>query len=94
MPFGKGQGACIHMQEVGTLDGLQAESAFVPTEDKIALEQSFAGLAEVVKAVQGTGVTINVSLSCTFGCPMESDVPVPVVLEWCRHFVEELGPTV
>jgi hydroxymethylglutaryl-CoA lyase len=171
----QGAGRRIHMQEVGTRDGLQAESAFVPTEDKIALvnalsdaglakievtsfvspkaipalrdaeqvlreirrvpgvvyttlvpnvrgaeraieskadelnlvmsaseshnlsnlrmtrEQSYAGLADVVKAVQGTGVAINVSLSCTFGCPMEGDVPVPVVLEWCSRYIEELG---
>ena len=171
----QGAGRRIHMQEVGTRDGLQAEAAFVPTEDKIALvnalsdaglakievtsfvspkaipalrdaeqvlreihrvpgvvytalvpnvrgaeravesqadelnlvmsaseshnlsnlrmtrEQSLAGLADVVKAVQGTGVAINVSLSCAFGCPMEGDVPVPVVLDWCRRFVEELG---
>jgi hydroxymethylglutaryl-CoA lyase len=171
----QGAGRRIYMQEVGTRDGLQAEAAFVPTEDKIALvnalseaglakievtsfvspkaipalrdaeqvlreiqrvpgveytalvpnvrgaeravesradelnlvmsaseshnlsnlrmtrEQSFAGLTDVVKAVLGTGVAINVSLSCAFGCPMEGDVPVPVVLEWCRRYVEELG---
>lgn len=174
-PVWQGAGRRIYMQEVGTRDGLQAEAAFVPTEDKIALvnalseaglakievtsfvspkaisalrdaeqvlreirrvpgvvytalvpnvrgaeravesnadelnlvmsaseshnlsnlrmtrEQSFAGLADVVQAVQGSGVAINVSLSCTFGCPMEGDVPVPVVLEWCRRYVEELG---
>jgi hydroxymethylglutaryl-CoA lyase len=171
----QGAGRRIHLQEVGTRDGLQAEAAFVPTEDKIALvnalsdaglakievtsfvspkaipalrdaeqvlreirrvpgvvytalvpnvrgaeravesqadelnlvmsaseshnlsnlrmtrEQSFAGLADVVQAVQGAGVVINVSLSCAFGCPMEGDVPVPVVLEWCRRYVDTLG---
>ncbi len=171
----QGQGRRIHMQEVGTRDGLQAESAFVPTEQKIELvnalsdaglakievtafvspkaipalrdaeqvlreirrapgvvytalvpnvrgaeravesradelnlvmsaseshnlsnlrmtrAQSFAGLAEVVRAVQATGVAINVSLSCAFGCPMEGDVPVPDVLDWCRRYVDELG---
>ena len=168
-------GRRIYMQEVGTRDGLQAEAAFVPTEDKIALvnalseaglakievtsfvspkaipalrdaeqvlreirrvpgvvytalvpnvrgaeravesqadelnlvmsaseshnlsnlrmtrEQSFAGLADVVRAVQGSGVAINVSLSCAFGCPMEGDVPTAVVLDWCSRFVQELG---
>lgn len=174
-PVWQGAGRRIHLQEVGTRDGLQAEAAFVPTEDKIALvnalsdaglakievtsfvspkaipalrdaeqvlreirrvpgvvytalvpnvrgaeravesqadelnlvmsaseshnlsnlrmtrEQSFAGLVDVVQAVQGAGVAINVSLSCAFGCPMEGDVPVPVVLEWCRRYVETLG---
>ena len=171
----QGAGRRIHIQEVGTRDGLQAESAFVPTEDKIALvdalseaglskievtafvspkaipalrdaeqvlreirrqpgvvysalvpnvrgaeravesradelnlvmsaseshnlsnlrmtrDTSFAGLAEVARAVQGTGVAINVSLSCAFGCPMEGDVPVQGVLDWCHRYVQELG---
>ena len=171
----QGAGRRIHIQEVGTRDGLQAESAFVPTEDKIALvdalseaglskievtafvspkaipalrdaeqvlreirrqpgvvysalvpnvrgaeravesradelnlvmsaseshnlsnlrmtrDTSFAGLAEVARAVQGSGVAINVSLSCAFGCPMEGDVPVQGVLDWCHRYVQELG---
>jgi hydroxymethylglutaryl-CoA lyase len=171
----QGAGRRIFLQEVGTRDGLQAEAAFVPTEDKIALvnalseaglakievtsfvspkaipalrdaeqvlreitrqpgvvysalvpnvrgaeraveskadelnlvmsaseshnlsnlrmtrEQSFAGLTEVVRAVQGSGVAINVSLSCAFGCPMEGDVPVATVLQWCERYVDELG---
>jgi len=171
----QGAGRRIHLQEVGTRDGLQAESVFVPTEEKIALvdalseaglskievtafvspkaipalrdaeqvlreirrkpgvvysalvpnvrgaeravesradelnlvmsaseshnlsnlrmtrDTSFAGLAEVARAVQGTGVAINVSLSCAFGCPMEGDVPVQGVLDWCQRYVQELG---
>lgn len=171
----QGAGRRIHLQEVGTRDGLQAESVFVPTEDKIALvdalsatglskievtafvspkaipalrdaeqvlreirrqpgvvysalvpnvrgaeravesradelnlvmsaseshnlsnlrmrrDQSYVGLAEVTRAVRDTGVAINVSLSCAFGCPMEGDVSESVVLGWCRRYVEELG---
>ncbi|MDZ5460535.1 hydroxymethylglutaryl-CoA lyase [Azohydromonas lata] len=39
----------IYMQEVGTRDGLQAEQAFVPTEEKIALVNalSHAGMAKI-----------------------------------------------
>ena len=58
---------------------------------RMTREQSFAGLAEVVRAVQGTGVAINVSLSCAFGCPMEGDVPVAVVLGWCERYLGDLG---
>jgi len=171
----QGAGRRIHLQEVGTRDGLQAESAFVPTADKVALvdalsdaglakievtafvspkaipalrdaeqvlreihrapgvvysalvpnvrgaeraiesradelnlvmsaseshnlanlrmlrEQSFSALAEVAAATRGTGVAVNVSLSCAFGCPMEGDVPVQTVLQWCERFVQELG---
>ncbi|HOB65779.1 hydroxymethylglutaryl-CoA lyase [Ottowia sp.] len=39
----------IHMQEVGTRDGLQMEAQFVPTEDKIALIDALSatGLAKI-----------------------------------------------
>ena len=45
----QGAGRRIHMQEVGTRDGLQMEQAFVPTEDKIALVDALsdAGLAKI-----------------------------------------------
>ena len=44
-----GQGRRIYLQEVGTRDGLQAETAFVPTDDKVALVDtlSSAGLAKI-----------------------------------------------
>ena len=44
-----GQGRRIYMQEVGTRDGLQMESVFVPTEDKIALVNALSetGLAKI-----------------------------------------------
>ena len=44
-----GAGRRIHMQEVGTRDGLQMEARFVPTEDKIALVNALSatGLAKI-----------------------------------------------
>lgn len=165
----------IHMQEVGTRDGLQVEQAFVATEDKIALinalseagmtkievtafvspqaipalrdadivlrqiqrkpgvvysalvpnvrgaeraiearadelnlvmsasethnlvnlrmtrEQSFATLLQVVALARCANVVVNISLSCSFGCPMEGDVPKQTVFDWVRRFVEEMG---
>lgn len=170
-----GAGRRIHMQEVGTRDGLQNEGVFVPTEDKVALvdalsaaglakievtafvspkaipalrdaeqvmreirrapgvvytclvpnvrgaeraiesradelnlvmsasdshnlanlrmtrEQSFAGLCEVAQLARGAGVPVTISLSCSFGCPMEGDVPEDEVLAWCARFVEQAG---
>ena len=170
-----GQGRRIFLQEVGTRDGLQAEAAFVPTEDKVALvnalsdaglakievtafvspkaipalrdaeqvlreirrkpgvvysalvpnvrgaeraidsrademnlvmsateshnlanlrmtrEQSFAALVEVAAIARSAGIAVNVSLSCTFGCPMEGDVPMQTVLGWCGRYIETLG---
>jgi hydroxymethylglutaryl-CoA lyase len=170
-----GNGKRIYMQEVGTRDGLQAEEAFVPTADKIALvnalseagmakievtafvspkaipaladaetvlreierrpgvvysalvpnargaeraidsganelnlvmsateshnlsnlrmtrEQSFRALSEVAKMAGGAGVAVNISLSCSFGCPMEGDVAEATVLDWSRRYVEGIG---
>lgn len=44
-----GGGRRIYMQEVGTRDGFQAESTFVPTEDKIALVNGLSrtGIAKI-----------------------------------------------
>jgi hydroxymethylglutaryl-CoA lyase len=52
--------------------------------------QSFAGLMEVAALARRHGVRVNVSLSCSFGCPMEGDVAQSVVLDWCARFVDEL----
>jgi len=170
-----GAGRRIYMQEVGTRDGLQVESVFVPTEDKIALvnalsqagmakievtsftspkaipaladgeivlreidrqpgviytalvpnvrgaeravdartdemnlvmsasethnlanlrmtrDQSYAALSQVNAIARDAGIAVNVSLSCSFGCPMEGDVPVATVMDWCARFVDEMG---
>jgi hydroxymethylglutaryl-CoA lyase len=170
----QGAGRRIHIQEVGLRDGLQAETCFVPTADKIALadalsgaglaklevssfvspkavpvlsdavevfggiernpgvvysalvpnlrgaeraiaagvdemnlvmsaseshnlsnlrmtrDQSFAGLTDVAALARQHGVRVNVSLSCSFGCPMEGEVSEQVVLDWCARFVDEL----
>jgi hydroxymethylglutaryl-CoA lyase len=167
----------IRMYEVGTRDGLQAEAAFVPTQDKIDLvdalsqagmakievtafvspkaipalsdaeivlreiervpgvvysalvpnvrgaeraidalagemnlvmsaseshnlanlrmtrEQSLRGLAEVAALARQAGVAVNVSLSCSFGCPIEGDLAQGDVFAWCGRFVEEVGAT-
>ena len=169
-----GKGRRIHIQEVGLRDGLQAETRFVPTPEKIALAdalskaglakleassfvspkavpvladavqvfegiarqpgvvysalvpnlrgaeraiaaragemnlvmsaseshnlsnlrmtraQSFAGLQDVAALAQAHGVRVNVSLSCSFGCPMEGEVAQEAVLDWCARFVDEL----
>ena len=165
----------IHMQEVGTRDGLQVEEQFVETAEKIALvnalsdaglvkievtsfvspkaipqlrdaetvlreirrvpgvvytalvpnlrgaeraieskadelnlvmsasashnlanlrmtqPQSYATLTAVAQLAKRAGVAVNVSLSCSFGCPMEGDVPEAAVIDWCVRYVEEMG---
>ena len=170
-----GNGKRIHLQEVGTRDGLQVEETFVPTEDKVALVdalsragmakievtafvspkaipalpdgevvlrtierkpgviysalvpnvrgaeraidagtdefnlvmsaseshnlanlrmtrgQSFAALTKVGALARQARAGVNVSLSCSFGCPMEGDVATATVLDWCARFVDEMG---
>jgi hydroxymethylglutaryl-CoA lyase len=49
-------------------------------------EESFGQLRDVIGAVRGSGVAINVSLSTAMGCPMEGDVPVETVLGWIDRF--------
>lgn len=50
--------------------------------------QSFAALSGVVALAQQQGTAVNVSISCSFGCPMEGDVPETSVLDWAQRFVD------
>lgn len=50
-------------------------------------EQSFAALAQVIREVDGR-TPINVSLSTSFGCPMEGEVPQAQVLRWVARFAD------
>lgn len=54
---------------------------------RMTREKSFAGLAEVIRYVDGK-TPINVSLSTAFGCPMEGDVPQEVVEQFCQRFAD------
>jgi hydroxymethylglutaryl-CoA lyase len=167
----------IQIQEVGTRDGLQSESAFVPSAEKIALvnvlsqtgvsrievtafvsalaipalkdaeivmneitrqpgviytalvpnlmgaqraiaartdelnmvmsatqthnlsnlrmtqEQSFSSLVSVAALSKDAGIGLNVSLSCCFGCPMDGEVELGTVMQWCRRFMDTPGVT-
>jgi hydroxymethylglutaryl-CoA lyase len=54
---------------------------------RMARETSFLQLAEVVRAVDGRAA-VNVSLSCSFGCPMEGEVPLAELLRWAQAFAD------
>ena len=54
---------------------------------RMGREKSFAGLAEVIKYVDGR-TPINVSLSTCFGCPMEGEVPQDVVEAFSQRFAD------
>ena len=55
---------------------------------RMTREQSFQALAAVIRLAREAAVPVNVSLSCSFGCPMEGDVPEAGVLDWAGRFVE------
>ena len=54
---------------------------------RMTREKSFASLAEVIRFVDGR-TPINVSLSTSFGCPMEGDVAEEVVEEFAKRFAD------
>lgn len=54
---------------------------------RMTREQSFAGLAEVIRVVDGR-VPVNVSLSTVFGCPMEGHVAQDEVMRWGARFAD------
>lgn len=51
--------------------------------------QSFAGLQAVIATAQQARVPVNVSLSCSFGCPMEGVVALDEVLAWAARFIDQ-----
>ena len=58
---------------------------------RMSRDESFAALAQVAAAGRQAGIGVNVSLSCSFGCPMEGDVSEATVLQWCDRFIAEWG---
>ncbi|WP_028311592.1 hydroxymethylglutaryl-CoA lyase [Derxia gummosa] len=60
---------------------------------RMTREQSFAQFGAVVALARAAGRAVNVSLSCSFGCPMEGEVAAAEVLGWVERFTGELGVT-
>ena len=54
---------------------------------RMGREKSFLGLAQVIKYVDGR-VPINISLSTSFGCPMEGEVPQKIVEYFAQRFLD------
>jgi hydroxymethylglutaryl-CoA lyase len=54
---------------------------------RMTREQSFAQLAEIIQST-GTAARIQISLSCSFGCPMEGEVPAAGVLALAQRFAD------
>ncbi len=56
------------------------------TNLRMTREQSYAQLVDVIALARSAGVPVNVSLSTSFGCPMEGEVPAETVLHWAGRF--------
>ncbi len=57
------------------------------TNLRMTRAQSASALDEVMALARAAGVPVNVSLSCSFGCPMEGDVDPGEVMRLADHFV-------
>ncbi len=53
---------------------------------RMTRKQSLAELRAIVAATEGSGVRVQVSLSTTFGCPVEGHVDENEVFEWVQRF--------
>ncbi|MHA3904616.1 hydroxymethylglutaryl-CoA lyase [Castellaniella sp. WN] len=56
---------------------------------RMTREQSFAQLSEVIRVLRGTRTRINVSLSTSFGCPMEGDIDEAFMFDLMDRFVQQ-----
>lgn len=54
---------------------------------RMGCDESFVQLLEVAQIGHAAGVGVNVSLSCSFGCPFEGEVAQGTVLQWCDDFL-------
>uniref|UniRef100_UPI0039EF3E6F hydroxymethylglutaryl-CoA lyase n=1 Tax=Bordetella sputigena TaxID=1416810 RepID=UPI0039EF3E6F len=55
---------------------------------RMSRDESFAQLSDVIDAVRGSHVAVNVSLSTVFGCPMEGDIDPYEVFELMDRFAQ------
>lgn len=59
---------------------------------RMTREQSFEQIRQVIELASGSQVALTLSLSCTFGCPMEGVLPVDEALRWA-HRALDIGIT-
>ncbi len=56
---------------------------------RMTREQSAAQLGQIIEALEGQSVAVNVSLSTVFGCPMEGDIAESDVLRLIDNFARQ-----
>jgi len=55
---------------------------------RMTREQSLAQITEVARLASEGSIPVNVSLSTSFGCPMEGDIAEAEVLAWVKRFAD------
>ncbi|AWB32894.1 hydroxymethylglutaryl-CoA lyase [Orrella marina] len=56
---------------------------------RMTREKSAQGLGQIIEALKGAPVAVNVSLSTVFGCPMEGDIASSEVFRLIGHFADQ-----
>jgi hydroxymethylglutaryl-CoA lyase len=87
VPNGKGAQAAIAagVDELNLV--MSASQSHNRANLRMGCDESFAQLREVAQIGHAAGVGVNVSLSCSFGCPFEGEVAQDAVLQRCDDFL-------
>ena len=54
-------------------------------------DASFQAIKEAAALAAPAGIRVAASLSCSFGCPFEGEMPAATIQLWCRRLQEEAG---
>src|SRR3989440_140206 len=75
--------------EVGPRDGFQIEPEFIPTEQKVEVVDLLAASGlERIQVAERARVPVACGISTSFGCPFETEVPIPQVESVVRRLVD------
>jgi hydroxymethylglutaryl-CoA lyase len=58
---------------------------------RMSCDASFHAIKEAASLAATAGLRVTASLSCSFGCPFEGEMPAATILMWCRRVQEEAG---
>jgi hydroxymethylglutaryl-CoA lyase len=58
---------------------------------RMSREASLQAICEAAALATTAGMRVAASLSCSFGCPFEGEVPVAAILTWCRRLQDDAG---
>lgn len=70
---------------------MSASESHNRTNLRMSADASFQAIKEAAALAAAAGVRVAASLSCSFGCPFEGEIPPAAILMWCRRLHEEAG---